>query len=72
MLKKLSECYKNPSQAKREIYNACVAKAISDNAVVYGIKTYNTQMFTFEYTRTDGKTIRIKPSNFFEMCRGFY
>lgn len=70
--KRLSECYARPSQTKVHIYHACVAKAIDDNALLYGIETYNTHIFTFGYETTDGKYVRITPKNFFEICRGYY
>lgn len=72
MYKRLEDCYKNPSQAKMRIYRACVSKAINDNAIVYGIETFNQQIFTFGYETIDGRYVHITPKNFFNLCRNYY
>ena len=71
-MKTLYECYAKPSEKKQRIYRACVNKAYADNAIRYGIKSYNTCIFTFQYTKPDGEIVIIKPSNFWSLCREYY
>ena len=71
----LLTAYKNPSQAKQEIYDACIkiAKQVSEmfgyEFVEYGILSHNAQIFTFGmvFRRGDGNgyfEVRIRPSTF--------
>lgn len=67
--KTLYQCYKKPSKAKERIYNICIQKALKDNAVEYGIISYNAQFITFAYRKPDNEVVIIKPSKFYSICR---
>ena len=69
MLKRLFQCYKKPSTAKQSIYRICVKKALKENAVEYGILSYNAHFFTFAYKKPDNEIIIIRPSTFYTICR---
>lgn len=68
-LKNLYQCYRKPSTAKQEIYKTCVRKAIKDNAVEYGVMSYNGFVFTFAYRKPNNEIIVIRPSTFYMICR---
>lgn len=68
-LKTLDQCYKNPSTSKQIIYDICVRKATKDNAVEYGVMSYNGFKFTFAYRKPNNEIVVIRPSTFYIICR---
>lgn len=47
--KGLYDCYKNPSEIKKEIYKNCIGIMLEDDGYNDTILTYNVQFFTFGY-----------------------
>lgn len=71
MFKTLLQCYKKPSEAKQRIYNVCTRKALTDNAIEWGIYSYNIHFFTFAYKKPNGEIVIIKPSNYYSICKDY-
>lgn len=69
-LKTLYQCYKKPSTKKEIIYDVCVRKAYTDGAKDWGILAYNDCFFTFAYVKPNGEIVIIRPSTFYQICKG--
>lgn len=59
-MRSLFDCYKKPSARKQAIYASCVQEAIEHNAMEYGIRSYNVNVFTFYYIYTNENGEKIK------------
>lgn len=54
----LFNCYATPSHDKKRAYDNCLSRAISHNATLKGVVSYNCQRFSFAFAICDDMGVK--------------